>query len=266
MIVLLAAALASLSILALVPPSGGLRHSAPTPGGARRPGQRRVLSVLVLVSAALAVLALVAPDLLAWAVACGAVVSTLAWSGMRHRQEGRARRNADLVARACEVLAAQLQIGRTPSQALATAAQDCELLAGCVSAQRVGADVADALTAASRQPGAQGLASLARTWRLCERTGSRLSPAAQGVSEAVAAETQLQSEIAAELAVPRATGKLLAMLPVVGLAMGFMAGGDPVAFLTSTAVGKGCLVAAVLCACAGLVWTEAIAFRAGRES
>ena len=61
---------------------------------------------------------------------------------------------------------------------------------------------------------------------------------------------------------PRATGRLLTALPLLGIGMGFVSGGDPVAFLTTTMIGKACLVGAVVLVCAGLVWTELLATRA----
>lgn len=263
---LVAGLLAALAFLAWTAPAGELRLGAQGSAPRRWRGPRPVLVVPAVIAVALVAVVLTAPGMLAWAVIVCAVGSTLGWVTHQHRRDARAARNSAQVARACEVIAGQLQIGRTPGQALATAAEECEVLVACASAHQVGADVTEALAAAASEAGCAGLSGLARTWRLCERTGSRLSPAAQRVAQAVAAEGQLQSETAAELAVPRATGKLLAMLPVVGVAMGFLAGGDPVSFLTSTLPGRACLAAAVLLACAGLMWTELIASRAGRQS
>lgn len=263
---LLAGVMAAAAFLAWTNPPGEVRLRAGFGRSRRGRGSHRILFVPMTVGMALVLVVLVAPGVLAWAVIVCAVGGTLGWVARQHRRDTRAARNSAQVARACEVIAAQLQIGRTPGQALTIAAEECEVLVMCVSAQQIGADVTEALTTAAAEPGCAGLAGLARTWRLCERTGSRLSPAAQLVAQAVAAEGQLQSEITAELAVPRATGKLLAMLPVVGIAMGFVAGGDPVSFLTSTLPGRVCLAAAVLLACAGLLWTEFIASRAGRQS
>lgn len=229
----------------------------------RGPG-RTVLVAAGTVALVVAVV-LVAPGLLAWIVIVAVIGSTLAWVTRQHLYSSRAARQAAQIAQACQVIAAQLRIGRTPTQALDTAAQDCNVLAGCVSAQQIGADVADVLLELSTRPGCAGLANLSRAWRLCERTGGPLSPTTRRVADAISAERQLQSEIAAELAVPRATGKLLAMLPVVGVAMGFMAGGDPLSFLVSTLPGRACLAGAVLFACAGLLWTELIASRAVRR-
>lgn len=263
---LLAAVMAAVALLIWTRPAEDGRLRDRPSVRTRRPGPRRLVLGLSAVGAVLVAVVLTAPGMLAWVVILGAVGGTLGWVGLQHRRDASARKNSAQVARACEVIAAQLHIGRAPVQALAIAAEDCDALVACVSAQRVGADVAAALDAAAEEPGCAGLAGLARTWRLCERTGSRLSPAAQRVAKAVASENDLRSEIASELAVPRATGKLLAMLPVVGVGMGFLAGGDPVSFLTSTLPGRACLAAAVLLACAGLLWTELIASRAGRQS
>ena len=61
--------------------------------------------------------------------------------------------------------------------------------------------------------------------------------------------------VAGELAAPRATGKLLAGLPLLGIAMGYLTGGDPVDFLINQPLGRIALAAAICLVCAGLVWT-----------
>lgn len=60
----------------------------------------------------------------------------------------------------------------------------------------------------------------------------------------------------------RLTGRLLCALPAAGIVMGFLAGGNPISFLTATTAGTVCLAAAVVLACTGLVWTELLARRA----
>ena len=68
--------------------------------------------------------------------------------------------------------------------------------------------------------------------------------------------------MAAQLAGPRATAVLLALLPVFGLAMGNALGADPLAVLVGTPVGRGCLVLGLLLEVAGLLWTARITRRA----
>ena len=64
------------------------------------------------------------------------------------------------------------------------------------------------------------------------------------------------SSVDAELASARLTGQLLAVLPGLGLGLGFVGGGDPLGFLIGTPLGQGCVVVAVGLLCAGLIWTE----------
>ncbi|AJQ91677.1 pilus assembly protein TadB [Propionibacterium freudenreichii] len=217
-----------------------------------------VLAVLGLLGACLAFV----PHYVAWGLIACVLGATLAWELRMHRAERSAIKRSQEVAHACRVMSAQLRIGQTPAQALAVAAEECEVLAGCRAAQQVGADVPRTLMAAGDLPGCSGLAALGRAWKLCERSGSPLAPAATRVSQTVDGDARLRADIAAELAVPRATGRLLTALPLLGIGMGFVSGGDPVAFLTTTMIGKACLVGAVVLVCAGLVWTELLATRA----
>ena len=68
--------------------------------------------------------------------------------------------------------------------------------------------------------------------------------------------------MAAQLAGPRATAVLLALLPAFGLAMGNALGADPLAVLVGTPLGQGCLVLGLLLEAAGLLWTARITRRA----
>jgi tight adherence protein B len=61
------------------------------------------------------------------------------------------------------------------------------------------------------------------------------------------------------LSAPRATSRLLAVLPLAGLALGYGFGGDPVGFLAGSAPGQLSLVVGVALGCAGVLWTERIA-------
>lgn len=221
----------------------------------------RALLVVGIISA-LGLVLIFAPSYVAWVAIAGVLGLTLAWELRMHRAEKTAIRRSTQVAHACRVIAAQLRIGQTPGAALSVAAQECDLLEECLTAQLIGGDVPQSLMHLGERPGCSGMSALGRAWRLCERSGSPLAPAAARVSQTVDADTRLRADIAAELAVPRATGRLLTALPALGIAMGFMSGGNPIAFLTTTMVGKVCLAGAVVLAYAGLVWTELLASRA----
>ncbi|RLP09790.1 type II secretion system F family protein [Propionibacterium australiense] len=258
----LAAVMLALALGCLVGPSGAgrLRSVDETIRRPRRPTAGR-LGVFAFAAGCL-VAAAIMPWALAWILIAAALGGTFAWVLWGHRWEKQALARAESVAQACRVISSQLRIGQAPHQALAVAAEECPALDGVLGAQRVGGEVAAALLAAGERPGCSGLASLGRAWELCERAGAPLAPVAQRVAENVSAEAQMRAEISGELAVARLTGRLLCALPAAGIAMGFLAGGNPISFLTTTRAGTICLAAAVVLACAGLVWTELLARRA----
>lgn len=76
----------------------------------------------------------------------------------------------------------------------------------------------------------------------------------------------MEREVQSGVAPARATGRLMAMLPVVGLALGSGMGSDPVALLTGTVPGGLCLAAGSACACAGVAWVNRIAATAERTA
>ena len=80
------------------------------------------------------------------------------------------------------------------------------------------------------------------------------------------AEAAAERLVASELASPRATGKMLALLPLLGIGLGFAGGGDPLVFLLGGLVGRICLAAAVCLVCAGLVWTTLLGRLPGEQA
>ena len=80
---------------------------------------------------------------------------------------------------------------------------------------------------------------------------------AAALDRLVASTTQadrLRAEIAAQLAGPRGTVRVLAVLPLVGVGMGMLMGADPIGFLLGGPIGWACLGIAVLLDTAGLLW------------
>jgi tight adherence protein B len=76
--------------------------------------------------------------------------------------------------------------------------------------------------------------------------------------EQEAATTALVAE---ELAGPRSTAQVLALLPFVGLGLSFALGSNPFDFLVGQALGRVCLLLGVGLACLGVVWSELLARR-----
>lgn len=160
----------------------------------------------------------------------------------------------------CSSLAAELSAGALPRAALVAA------LAGQVHFGSLAAvvraphgDVAAALRLAAGAPGGDGLGRLEAAWQVCERSGSGLSVAVSRLVETLRAEERVRHEVAAELAGPRATGVLLAVLPAAGVLMGTALGAAPLRVLLDTPVGRLCLLAGLALEALGLVWTARIA-------
>ena len=221
--------------------------------------------------AALAVGATGLVTLLGWgpgpgavATSIGCVLLTVAWT-VRTWLHGRAvsRRSAD-VARACDLIGSMVAIGHIPSAALTLAAEDCPVLEPVAAAHRVGAEVPAALRAAGARAGGKGLVRLAQAWEVGERTGAPLGQALGAVAEAVRRDREIEQVVATELAGPRASGQVLGVLPIVGLAAGLAMGGEPVQFFVTGVVGPLCLVLGTGLACAGVLWTDALVTRATR--
>ena len=72
-------------------------------------------------------------------------------------------------------------------------------------------------------------------------------------------DESLQRTVAAELAGPRATGKVMAVLPLGGIGMGYLLGGRPIQFLVEGPLGWACLLGGVSLACGGVLWVDQLA-------
>lgn len=172
---------------------------------------------------------------------------------------------------ACVVLAAELRAGRSAAPALeAAAAVACgpaaSALRSAASAASLGGDVPAALAGPAGGPEASAVPELLRglgaCWTVCSTTGSGLAAAVDRLAEAQRAAAAQRRAVAVELAGPRATARLLALLPVVGLLMAAGLGAAPLQFLLWTPAGRLCLVLGLLLEVAGLRWTARLASRA----
>ncbi|MFF5345506.1 type II secretion system F family protein [Streptomyces althioticus] len=179
---------------------------------------------------------------------------------VRRAAAGRKERDgrADAVVALCGALAGELRAGRQPGEALSPAARDSGGLAGhqaaVLAAARFGGDVPGALTAAARQPGAEGLRGLAACWRVAVDQGAGLADGLDRLEAALRAERDQRADLRAQLSGARATAVMLAGLPVVGLALGAALGADPLHVLLHTPSGTVCLAAGVVLEGLGLWW------------
>ena len=194
---------------------------------------------------------------IAFAVAAPVATAVSVWR--RHTRRSAVVRNAAAVMSAARLLAGLLRLGHVPSAALRLAARDAPVLAEIVAVEQVGGEVAPLLRRAGTRGGSEGLAELGAAWEVAERTGASLGATLDALAERLTAAGNLQDVVNAELAAPRATGRLLAVLPLAGLLLGYGLGGDPLAFLTGSPAGQLSLVAGITLGCAGVLWTERIA-------
>lgn len=187
---------------------------------------------------------------------------------------------------ACAALSAELRAGRSPADALLAAAHvasgPCRTaLSTAAGAAALGGSAEVVLRAAAdgqSGPGSGGpsagrveavtavpevLHCLAACWAVCAGTGSGLAAAVERLEEGLRADGAQRRAVQAELAGPRATAALLAVLPAGGLLMAAGLGADPVRMLLTTPLGLACLTGGLLLDGVGLWWTGRLVERAG---
>lgn len=166
----------------------------------------------------------------------------------------------------CDGMAAELRAGRTPQAAFVHAVAVVDPRAGgpiMTEWRRCRAGGTDtgpaALERLAERPGADGLRMLAACWRVGADKGGTFAPVIEGLATALRDEEAQRQEIAAQLAGPRATVRLLAALPILGVGMAAALGADPLSFLFGTVPGLACLILGIGLDLAGLWWTRRLA-------
>lgn len=190
----------------------------------------------------------------------GAAVAAVAQrliTGRRQRQT-RSRRQVACV-ELCDALAAELDGGLPAVTALERSCASWPELASVVSAARLGDDVGAALRRCSQLPGAEGLRAVGAAWDVASRSGAALAVVLSRVATGLRNDQESRAEVAAALGPPRATAKMLAVLPVFGIGLGFSMGADPLRFLLHTGAGVVCLSAGAALALLGVWWVERLA-------
>ncbi|GAA4617750.1 hypothetical protein GCM10023195_79400 [Actinoallomurus liliacearum] len=179
------------------------------------------------------------------------------------RRDVTARRAA--VVELCDGIAAELAAGRPPGAALTGAAEGLSSIPrfeSVLAAARSGDDVAASLDRAAVAPGCEGLRLLAGCWRIGMDRGGMLASVVEGLADALRDEQTHREEVALQLAGPRATARLLAGLPLLGLLMAIALGARPFAFLFGTLPGALCLGLGTGLDVLGLWWTRRLAIAA----
>lgn len=181
------------------------------------------------------------------------------WPGSWHPRGQRAADTA-AVLEVCDLLAAELAVGRPPGAALRAAGHQWPPLGPVVEAFHLGADVPAALRSLARdRPGAADLRLVAGAWQVAHHSGHGLAAALARTSRGIRARRRTRRLVDSELASARATARLVALLPLAVLLMGSGAGSDPWGFLLTTPIGLACLASGLGLIGLGLWWIERLA-------
>lgn len=135
----------------------------------------------------------------------------------------------------------------------AVAATDSSgVLSGPAATSRMGGDVPDSLRSATKLgPLAAALAAL---WQVGEGSGAAMAAALDRLIEGARVSAAVRLEVAAQLSGPKATVRVLALLPLIGLGMGVLMGADPLGFLLGSMWGWLVVVLAALLELVGVWW------------
>jgi tight adherence protein B len=189
-------------------------------------------------------------------LSCAAAVLVLVRRARRAREAERRRAK---VVDVCEALAGELRAGQPVVASVEHAVTVWPELDPVAVAARLDADVPAAMRRLATRPGAEGLRDIASAWQVSRSSGAGLATALAQVAETSRERAATRHLVRGELASAQATARLVALLPLVSLAMSAGIGGDPWHFLLGTPLGLACLGGGAACAFAGLWWIDRIA-------
>lgn len=231
--------------------------AAPTTTGA---SDRRRWAAPMVVAAVGASALTGAVGLVVAAAVAGATGWWLVGRGVRGRSE---MARGEALVRAMSIVTAELSVGAPIAQACACAG--AEILADDPSSA-VGRDLA--ILAARVHLGGDiettraGTARpIAALWSTSARFGLPLGDLLAASRADLVARHRFAAHTKAGLAGPRATARVLAVLPVFGLLLGQAIGADPVRVLLDGGPGSVLLVVGTVLAAAGVAWSEYIVDR-----
>ena len=155
-------------------------------------------------------------------------------------------------------LIAELQAGLPPRIALTRAAEGHgHICPRTLAAARFGGDVVEAMRADAYATPL--LRAVSAAWQVGESAGAGLTTALGTLLASARASEDVRRQLNAQLAAPKATARMLTALPLIGLVMGLILGGDPIGWLLSTAPGLICLLGGAALTGLGAWWTHRIA-------
>ena len=209
----------------------------------------------------------------AGAVAAGIVCAALFYVGAGAREVRRETVRAQAWQRSLASMASALRSGATMPDALFAAVpsdgqRSGDHLSGSEPAvfaesaryARLGADPAHLLREVQHRRAGHLAVCLGTTSRL----GIPAAAVVTGLAEAEGTYLRQAGEVDAALATARATVRLLALLPALGLLAACVVDAGGARALFATPLGRGCLLAAAVLESLGLVWVRRVEVRARR--
>ena len=182
--------------------------------------------------------------------------STARWITLVSRVSRRRRRERDAVVEAVlnvlDVVAAALRAGQPPDTALRYA-----VAATPRGPWRLGSpavDLVDELERLARVHGMPALEHVTRAWRLAAETGAPLANAVEVGAALMRHARDHEHALAVAFAGPRATIRLLSVLPLGGPVVGWVLGLDPVDMYLRSPLGRACLGVGIFLVVVGRVW------------
>ncbi|AEI13126.1 type II secretion system F family protein [Cellulomonas gilvus] len=168
-------------------------------------------------------------------------------------------------------VAAELRAGRAPDQAWSAVlgrpvrdAPDVPMLVAACGPARPGRGRSARRRRAARD--AERAAAVVAATATARELGAPLAGVLNRVAEALVQDAEERDEVAAALAGPRATARVLAGLPLLGLALGALLGADPVGVLLGGGLGTTSGVAGAGLLLLGRRWTARLLARAERPT
>jgi tight adherence protein B len=188
----------------------------------------------------------------------------VAWLVRNRRRLAAERRRHDEVVALCGALAAELHAGLPAQSALRRACAEWHELAPIERAARLGGDIPSAFRSLADRPGAEGLRAVAAGWAVASHSGASLAAVLERVGDGLRDQRAARAEVESALEPPRATARMLAVLPVFGVLLGTAMGAEPLSFLFDTSAGRLCLLVGATLALGGVAWVERLAAGATR--
>lgn len=193
----------------------------------------------------------------------GALLGGTGWRRWRTRRDALAKVAAVRgVVDALGNLVAELRAGVHPALAAESVAEDAapeaaRALRAIAASARLGGEVDAALVsgAVRRTPLHGTLERLTMAWTLAQRHGLPLAEVLDAARRDLEAIARCDAQLHAKLAGPRASATVLAVLPLLGLALGEAMGARPVHVLASSAGGQVLMLLGGFLIWAGVAWS-----------